>query len=265
MQLTGYDPQKLMQTPFRQLFPKLTSHNNVILPEDVTETTLQTGSGSQKTIGLDVKAMDARDEEGRPLLLIIAKDMSTDKWLEQQSRSGKALYTGICDSQYRIRTFHAHGQRTMSGESVVHQSIFDYLDPSEHTAIRERLIGCSLADYPCDIVVRTIKFDEASELELRATICTMFDGFGAIQQYAFSVWDMRESGEAGQPGMKLKIWMAKRDISASQLSASTGISMQTISKLRNGKIRKPQRLTAELLASELKVDVSALWSELSRR
>ncbi len=226
---------------------------------------LETGSGNQKLVELNVKSIDAHDEEGRPMFLIIAKDMSAEKWLEQQSRTGKALYTGICDSQYLIRMFNTHVQQTMSDISIVNQSIFDYLDPSEHDTIREQLLSCGMAEYPCDIVVHTIKFDELSELELRATICIIFDGFGHIQQYAFSVWDMRESEEADQPGMKLKIWMAKRDISASQLSALTGISMQTISKLRNGKILKPQRLTAELVASELNVDVNTLWPEIGRR
>nr|WP_272898796.1 helix-turn-helix transcriptional regulator [Paenibacillus sp. MMS18-CY102] len=65
--------------------------------------------------------------------------------------------------------------------------------------------------------------------------------------------------------MKLKIWMAKRDISTSQLSLSTGISIQTISKLRNGKITKPQRLTAELIASELRVEITDIWPEVGRR
>jgi lambda repressor-like predicted transcriptional regulator len=59
--------------------------------------------------------------------------------------------------------------------------------------------------------------------------------------------------------------MAKRDLSASQLSLATGISLQTISKLRNGKISRPQRLTAELIASELRVDVQEIWPELVRR
>jgi DNA-binding Xre family transcriptional regulator len=61
---------------------------------------------------------------------------------------------------------------------------------------------------------------------------------------------------------RLKMWMAKRDISTNQLAASTNISLQTISKLRNGHIQKPNRLTAELIASELQVAVRDIWPEV---
>lgn len=61
---------------------------------------------------------------------------------------------------------------------------------------------------------------------------------------------------------RLKMWMAKRDISANQMAAATNISLQTISKLRNGHIKKPSRLTAELIAAELQVAVSDIWPEV---
>ncbi|WP_262385088.1 helix-turn-helix domain-containing protein [Paenibacillus xylaniclasticus] len=267
IRLTGYEQDKLIHTPFRQLFPKLSDRRkSTILTEGITETTLETGSGSQKTVELDVKAINIHDENGQATYLINAKDMSAEKWLEQQSRSGKALYVGICDQQYRIRMFNTLVPHTMtSGIPAINQSIFNYIDPYEHAELQAQLLHCSQNHYPRDITLRTIKFDEKSEMELRATWCVFFDGFGSISQYAFSVWDVREPGESEQSSMRLKIWMAKRDISASQLSIATGISMQTISKLRNGKIKKPQRLTAELIASELNVDVHTLWPELGKR
>lgn len=61
---------------------------------------------------------------------------------------------------------------------------------------------------------------------------------------------------------RLKMWMAKRDISANQMATATNISLQTISKLRNGHIKKPSRLTAELIAAELQVAVSDIWQEV---
>jgi DNA-binding Xre family transcriptional regulator len=115
------------------------------------------------------------------------------------------------------------------------------------------------------LYLHTLRFDEISELAFRTTIFPIYDGFGEIEQFAFSIWEMQESSGSEQSGTKLKIWMAKRDLSASQLSLATGISLQTISKLRNGKISRPQRLTAELIASELRVDVQEIWPELVRR
>lgn len=92
----------------------------------------------------------------------------------------------------------------------------------------------------------------------------IIDGFGDVLEFAFVIWDLRPVDDCIEASMKLRIWMAKRDITVGYLSSSTGISIQTISKLRNGKILKPQRLTAELIASELQVDVHDIWSEIRK-
>jgi DNA-binding Xre family transcriptional regulator len=148
---------------------------------------------------------------------------------------------------------------------VLNHSIFDFLNAAEHDLIRAQFKQCATDKIQQNLYMRTLRFDELSELALRTTICPIYNGFGEIEQFAFSIWEMQESSNSEQSGTKLKIWMAKRDLSASQLSLSTGISLQTISKLRNGKISKPQRLTAELIASELRVDVQEIWPELIRR
>lgn len=258
---------KLSHIPFRHLFPRLAGTKEAVLPEGKLETPLQPSTGIQKIITLEVKPLASNDDEGRPFFLIIAKDMTAEIWLEQQLIGGTALYSGIFDRHYVIRMLQVNHSpnKIPIEESLLHQSIFDYLDPANHAQIKEKLLSCRNDKFPRDVIVHTIRFDEMSELTLRVTICPIFDGFGQIQHYAFSIWDLRGADEAEQPGMKLKIWMAKRDLSASQLSVSTGISLQTISKLRNGKIAKPQRLTAELIASELRVDIHELWPELARR
>ncbi|MWC29262.1 helix-turn-helix domain-containing protein [Paenibacillus sp. MMS18-CY102] len=252
----------------RQLFPRLYSNKQPALANGIIETTLQPSFGNTKSITMETKPLPYLGEEdsGRTYYLIIAKDMSADKWLEQQSTVKKALNIGICDNEYIVRKFHQnYSPLSNVDHSPLHQSIFDFLDPNEHEMIKTQLSTASTESNSCDIVVRTISFEDISGLEMRATICPIFDGFGAIQEYAFSVWDLKEANDSGQPGMKLKIWMAKRDISTSQLSLSTGISIQTISKLRNGKITKPQRLTAELIASELRVEITDIWPEVGRR
>ncbi|EFM09926.1 transcriptional regulator, XRE family [Paenibacillus curdlanolyticus YK9] len=268
IRMTGYEIDRLQAIQIRQLFPKLYSNKQPALVHGIIETTLKPSFGSVKPITMEIKPLPCCDEDatGRTYYLIIAKDMSADKWLEQQSSVAKALNIGICDHEYIVRKFHQnYSPLTGADHSPLHQSIFDFLDPNVHEMIREQLSNASIDSSSREIVVRTVSFEDMSGLEMRATICPIFDGFGAIQEFAFSVWDLKEANDSGQPGMKLKIWMAKRDISTSQLSLSTGISIQTISKLRNGKITKPQRLTAELIASELRVEVSDIWSEVGRR
>lgn len=227
---------------------------------------METGTRTQKSIVLDVKMLETASREG-PYYLLTATDLSADLWIDQQSKSGKSFYVGILDKHYIVRKFHVNFTPAVepADVTVLNHSIFDFLNVAEHERIRAQLRECILDRNQRDLFMHTLRFDELSELALRTTICPIYNGFGEIEQFAFSIWEMQESSSSEQSGTKLKIWMAKRDLSASQLSLSTGISMQTISKLRNGKIIKPQRLTAELIASELRVDVQEIWPELVRR
>jgi DNA-binding Xre family transcriptional regulator len=113
------------------------------------------------------------------------------------------------------------------------------------------------------IILQTSK-RSGIELELSITFTPIYDGFGNSKEFAFVIWDLKPVDSEIDAATKLKIWMAKRDITAGHLSALTGISIQTISKLRNGKIIKPQRLTAELIASELQVGVHEIWTEIRK-
>ncbi|GLX69137.1 helix-turn-helix domain-containing protein [Paenibacillus glycanilyticus] len=83
-------------------------------------------------------------------------------------------------------------------------------------------------------------------------------------EYALHEDSLTVINHVSEPAKRLKMWMAKRDLSANQLSAATHISLQTISKLRNGHIAKPNRLTAELIAGELQVAVSDIWPEVRK-
>jgi hypothetical protein len=44
-----------------------------------------------------------------------------------------------------------------------------------------------------DLYLHTLRFDEMSELAFRTTIFPIYDGFGEIEQFAFSIWEMQES------------------------------------------------------------------------
>ncbi|GMK38013.1 hypothetical protein PCCS19_10670 [Paenibacillus sp. CCS19] len=266
VQLCGYEREKLPHIPFRHLFPRIADLKGAVLPEDYTETIIETGTRTQKPIVLEVQPLESA-ADGSPYYLLTATDLSADHWIEQQSKSGKSFYVGILDTYYIVRKFHVNFIPAVepSDVTLLNHSIFDFLNAAEHEQIRAQLKKIEFDKVQRDVLMHTLRFDDTSELALRVTIYPIYNGFGEIEQFAFSIWEMQESSSSEQSGTKLKIWMAKRDLSASQLSLSTGISLQTISKLRNGKISKPQRLTAELIASELRVDVQEIWPELVRR
>ncbi|HZG84249.1 PAS domain S-box protein [Paenibacillus sp.] len=60
------------------------------------------------------------------------------------------------------------------------------------------------------------------------------------------------------PGRKLRMIMAERNISTNALSEMTGLSRGTISNLKSGKIGKPHRFTLRVIADALNIDVTEL-------
>ncbi|TYP79339.1 helix-turn-helix domain-containing protein [Paenibacillus methanolicus] len=115
-----------------------------------------------------------------------------------------------------------------------------------------------LGSRPENLNIRTKWLVNEESLEVTLTLAPFYHSDNTLNQYAFIVTDLRSS--QGDPAVKLKIMMARCNLSALDLSESTGISVQTISKLRNGRIQKPQRLTAELLATELGVKPQDIWA-----
>ncbi|MDT9726504.1 XRE family transcriptional regulator [Xylanibacillus composti] len=58
----------------------------------------------------------------------------------------------------------------------------------------------------------------------------------------------------------LRMLMAERDINTTELSDKSGVSVTTISNLRNGRIRQPKKSTLEAVARALGVDSEVLES-----
>ncbi|MBP3962484.1 helix-turn-helix domain-containing protein [Paenibacillus lignilyticus] len=71
--------------------------------------------------------------------------------------------------------------------------------------------------------------------------------------------DMRDADI--DPAYKLRLLMVEKKLSVTQLAENTQISLTTISNIRNGKIKKPQRLTAHLIAAELGVEPGEIWGD----
>ncbi|QQE81612.1 helix-turn-helix transcriptional regulator [Alicyclobacillus sp. SO9] len=64
------------------------------------------------------------------------------------------------------------------------------------------------------------------------------------------------------PAARLRVLMAERDFTVKELSYSSGVSRATISALRNGHVKRPNRETAELLADALGVRLNSIWPKL---
>lgn len=192
--------------------------------------------------------------------LIIFEDLTAYNWISQQLLSRNILVSGIVDEHMHIRFLRDRLAPLMfePDRMLEDESLLAFVADADHELIRSVLEQAPSMSGEQSMTLRTSK-QSGVELELELIYVPIMDGCGKLKEFAFVIWDLRPADNAADPSVKLKIWMAKRDISAGALSAATGISLQTISKLRNGKISKPQRLTAELIAAELGIEVNEIW------
>lgn len=265
LRLTGYTLTEVQSKSSHYLLQKykLKSHNNrqFINSENLLYTKLK------RPIPVRVTQQQLpsieNDKSNRSYITFV--DLSGYKWIEQQTQKNKVLISGIIDSHQQIRFLRDSFAPLMFEPDVKmeEESVLNFIASAEHTKFKEALAEADLLKKERSLIIHTSKLS-GIELELSVTFTPILDGFENSKEFAFVIWDVKPLDDKIDAAMKLKIWMARRDITAGQLSDNTGISIQTISKLRNGKIIKPQRLTAELIASELQVDVHEIWTSVRK-
>ncbi|MFD1955901.1 helix-turn-helix domain-containing protein [Paenibacillus thailandensis] len=189
------------------------------------------------------------------------QDLSSQLWLRQRCDGDHVLVSGVVDEAHKIKfLLNSRPLELQEAERSDDESIFRYVEKEEWSRVLKTTAEAVKQKQARTVVIRSANL--GAILDMNITFQPIFDGFGKVKEYAFVLHDLKPVEKSADSSIKLKIWMAKRDINASQLAAATGITPQTISKLRNGKIIRPHRLTAELIAAELRVDVSDIWTEV---
>jgi DNA-binding Xre family transcriptional regulator len=61
------------------------------------------------------------------------------------------------------------------------------------------------------------------------------------------------------PGKRLRMLMAEKDINVNELADMTGIHPDTITRLRTGRGSKPSMKTAKRIAKALGVQINNIW------
>lgn len=263
LRLVGYELEELTSISSSYLLERYNIDNTrQVLKSEVI---IATKSNRQIPVRVDQRAipMDNSDQSNRAL--IVFDDLSPYKWIEQKSERKKVLISGVVDKYLHIRNFRQNSTPAIfePDRTLEDENLMQFVAEPEHERMLAAFAEAAAKKKEKSITLQTSKMS-GIELELSITFTPIYDGFGNSNEFAFVIWDLKPVDSEIDAATKLKIWMAKRDITAGHLSALTGISIQTISKLRNGKILKPQRLTAELIASELQVDVHEIWAEIRK-
>ncbi|TYP70719.1 helix-turn-helix domain-containing protein [Paenibacillus methanolicus] len=259
VQLVGLSRQELDGNALAALFPGCRVEE---LSEGARVAPLQGRHEQPTRIKLSCRKLDIAVDS---VWLLTAEDVSAAQWIERQSSAQPVLMSGIVEANYVISRLEktplaAVQDPPLQELEYLQKSILSIIHPDEQERTIAAIQEAARFRRSGHLTIRTKRLADAVDLEIRLLFHPFYDGSGELKQYAFVVTDLRPNAEPIDPAVKLKIVMARCNMSAQQLSETTGISVQTISKLRNGKIRKPQRLTAELIATELGVKPQEIWS-----
>ncbi|MBH5318106.1 helix-turn-helix transcriptional regulator [Paenibacillus sp. GSMTC-2017] len=226
---------------------------------------IQTRNCDSITVRIEQLPLPKAENNNIKRAFIIFEDLSAQLWINEQQEKGKVLISGIVDKHLQIRFFRDLLASFLvdPDQSTNDEHLLQYIADHERQKMLDTMEAAAHVNQEQHMTLQTSKLGGV-QLEFELTFIPILNGFCECKQFAFVIWDFRPTDNEIDSAMKLKIWMAKRDMSTGQLSAATGISQQTISKLRNGKIEKPQRLTAELIASELQVDVHEIWTVIRK-
>ncbi|UVI30835.1 helix-turn-helix domain-containing protein [Paenibacillus spongiae] len=256
LQLAGYSKQELFQLPPSRLFHgwESTCNNDGISSPHV----LVTKYDRTLYVRLTCRSVQSYD---LPTRLLIAEDITARMWIDEKVRTGSVLLSGIVDNQFIIQHIEENYPMPLfdSDFTVQYQSIFKIVHEDDLTYIKEAIKQYLSLRQPQQFMFRTRKLADLVYLEVTLILSPFYNGDESLKNNGFVVTDLRTCSDPVDPSVKLKVLMARCSMSAQQLSQATGISVQTISKLRNGKIGKPHQLTADLIATELNVKGQDIW------
>ncbi|WP_219835178.1 helix-turn-helix transcriptional regulator [Paenibacillus sp. R14(2021)] len=197
-----------------------------------------------------------------PAYLLTAEDISAKSWIDLMSETHKVLQSGILNDKFVVeRYFQYYPSPLFDRLFVEEESLSSFFEEYERERILAMMEQSIRHRRTNTIIVQTKRLADSAKLELHITYRPFFNGDGSLKQMGFIVTNIQSITESAvvDSSVTLKVLMARNYISAQELASTTGISLQTISKLRNGKIGRPQRQTALQIAKALKVLPQDIW------
>lgn len=221
---------------------------------------------SKTTTSIPVRLTSRRlPSSEQTCFIIICKDLSEEKYIEEFATDNQVLMSIGVSEQFRVTSANRYySPIKQRGANLINQVIFDHVAEESRKPLRR------IMEY-----ARTHGTTENTEIRLHvgdqmrmttAVIKPFYSGNKEFKGYVILLTGILQPVPVRDedPAYKLRMLMLTKNMTATSLAQSTLISLTTISKIRNGKIKKPQRLTAELIAGELGVKPESIWSGFKR-
>ncbi|MDQ8732974.1 helix-turn-helix domain-containing protein [Paenibacillus sp. LHD-38] len=199
----------------------------------------------------------------RPVYVLICKDLREAKWIDEYILHNKIMVTSIVNERFNIMSLkHYYAPVQQPSSSYVNKSIFDLVAEHERNKLK-RVLDFAKTNRTTETVDFQLKLGDRC-YSTEAVIQPFYNGNRSFKNFVVVLTSLYANSKEEDPSYKLRMLMLSKNISVTSLAQSTLISLTTISKIRNGKIKKPQRLTAELIAGELGVRPEMIWSSFKR-
>lgn len=195
--------------------------------------------------------------------VLICKDLRETKWIDEYALNHKIMIACTINERFGIQSFkHYYAPVGQPASAYTNKPIFELVPEQERNKLK-RALEHARSNLTTESLSFQLKLGDRF-YNADAVIQPFYNGNRSFKSFALILQNMQINAQEDDPSYKLRMLMLSKNISVTSLAQSTLISLTTISKIRNGKIKKPQRLTAELIAGELGVRPEAIWSSFKR-
>ncbi|PWV97288.1 PAS domain S-box-containing protein [Paenibacillus cellulosilyticus] len=189
---------------------------------------------------------------------VVFHDVTEQRWIDSIIREEKAVGAAILTRDHAIQWVSSYVTPVRHEQSAfLNQQFHQYVSINDRRHVKRSLDYASANRTPQPCSFSLVHDDEA--YLARAIFMSFQRWNGSVRSHAVVMLQMEPLHTDVDSSAKLRLLMTAKNISVTELARSTHISLTTISKIRNGKIKKPKRMTAELIASQLGVVPEAIW------
>jgi len=229
-------------------------------PDASLECELVTKASMPATVSISCRMFQL---EQQTMYVVICKDLREANWIDEFIVNNKVMISATVDERFIVSSFkHYYAPVQQSASAYAHKSFFDLVSEQEHSKLKQLLDGVKNNRNEAKASFQLKLGDEIYYAD--AIIKPFYYGNRSFKNFLIAITNLQLNAQEDDPSFKLRMLMLSKNISATSLAQSTLISLTTISKIRTGKIKKPQRLTAELIAGELGVRPETIWSSFKR-
>lgn len=197
---------------------------------------------------------------GAHYYIMVVRDVSDKKWILRQGSGFDVC--GTLSPKFRIVDCMFHSpELEMKRGDLVAQSFLSFVGSRSLLQVRHMLRQAGVTGSGFSMSMEWVNNNKKAEVEFRFQ--PLLNGRQEVTRIAFVGRRLSENHSQERPKIahSLRMLMAERQMTVTKLSELTGLSIGTISKMRNGKITHPHKYSIQCIADALGVHLNELWKE----